>query len=433
MSDTLHALEELFLQTGMHPDCVDLDRETDRMLGQMREGLAKDRGSSLLMLPTYISAEGELPRNESAVVIDAGGTNLRCALVTFDENRSPKIDAFRNYPMPGSAGAITSDELFDTIASYTDELVKECPRAGFCFSYVFDATPQRDGRIAALCKEVTAAGIEGKYACAELEKAYLRRGIAGERRYTMLNDTVAALLGAKARHGTDGCDSYAGFILGTGMNACYVEQTDSIPKISGEGVGTPSMIVNMEAGVYTGFRQSEAERAVDANSQIPGDHMFEKMVSGGYFGSVLAETLRLVVRAGLLPETFAKEKSVDLRELTAYILHKDPQANRYEALAGDTGNREVFDRILDLSYARAAKLITVLFTSVALRSGFGSDRGRPLRIAAEGTTWYKSPLLLKWMDEYMVSYSAKQKGKYLEVVRTDDATLIGSALAALLN
>ena len=36
----------------------------------------------MMMLPTYLSLEGEVPEEEPTIVIDAGGTNFRIGLVT---------------------------------------------------------------------------------------------------------------------------------------------------------------------------------------------------------------------------------------------------------------------------------------------------------------------------------------------------------------
>lgn len=44
------------------------------------------------------------------------------------------------------------------------------------------------------------------------------------------------------------------------------------------------MIVNMEAGIHVGFPMARPTGCWDASSEIPGDHMFEKMVSGAYLG-----------------------------------------------------------------------------------------------------------------------------------------------------
>ena len=79
--------EEFLLQTGMHPDLIDLQRQTSLFRREMQRGLAGD-SSSLPMLPTYLTTDGVLPADKPVLVIDAGGTNLRLARVTF-QYRNP--------------------------------------------------------------------------------------------------------------------------------------------------------------------------------------------------------------------------------------------------------------------------------------------------------------------------------------------------------
>ena len=431
-------IDSLLLKNGMHPDCVDLDAEIEKFKDEMTAGLEKKNGSSILMLPTYIDADGDIPKNQSAVVIDAGGTNLRVALVHFDGKGVPNTEYFENYPMPGSTAPVTKDEMFDAIAKYTAPIVANCDKIGFCFSYVFESTPSRDGMVEALCKEVEVIGINGIMACQELEAAYLRRGLEGSRSYVMLNDTVATLLGAKAVHGNENCDSYVGFILGTGKNACYVEYTDKIKKLNAGDYSANTMIINMESGVYTGFEQGSVDKELDSKSQYPGDHIFEKMTSGGYFGDLIYGTLELLCKNGMFSDAFgfelAKLNTIDLREITGYIVKREPENNLYEKIAAQNDDdRAALDLVLDRLYERAAKMITVMFCAVAEEADYGRTAASPLRICAEGTTYYKSPLLLKYIDQLQKDYLAGKRGRYIQMVKAANVTLIGTALAALIN
>ena len=52
---------------------------------------------------------------------------------------------------------------------------------------------------------------------------------------------------------------------------------------------------------------------------------------------------------------------------------------------------------------------------------------------AEGTTFYKAPLLRPKLAYYLDTFLRGELGFACEIVKADDATLIGSAVAALLN
>jgi len=66
----------------------------------------------------------------------------------------------------------------------------------------------------------------------------------------ILNDTVVTLLMSVSTSYQMLYDSYVGFILGTGSDCCYVEESNrSIDKLSGwdEAAG---QIVNVESGAF---------------------------------------------------------------------------------------------------------------------------------------------------------------------------------------
>ena len=69
---------------GMEPDGLDLEECAARFIADMELGLA-GHSSSLDMIPTYLSC-GVPPMGKKAVVIDAGGTNFRVALVSFSKH-----------------------------------------------------------------------------------------------------------------------------------------------------------------------------------------------------------------------------------------------------------------------------------------------------------------------------------------------------------
>lgn len=94
----------------------------------------------------------------------------------------------------------------------------------------------------------------------------------------MMNDTVATL--AAARYADQ--DTMMGLILGTGTNACYIEQTRRLQGLLPGDHGA-EMIVNMEWGgfVSSALPQLDEDRQVDALTPNSGEQLYEKMCSGG--------------------------------------------------------------------------------------------------------------------------------------------------------
>ena len=114
---------------------------------QMDEGLAA-RPSSLAMLPAYVDTAREVPVDTPVVVLDAGGTNLRVAVVWFDKAGKARVEDFRKYRMPGADGAsLSAEDFFDAFAGFLEPVCQRSDAAGFCFSYPTEIFPDLDGRL----------------------------------------------------------------------------------------------------------------------------------------------------------------------------------------------------------------------------------------------------------------------------------------------
>jgi hexokinase len=66
---------------GMDAESVDLDKNCKIFMDEMQKGL--DGHASLLMLPTYIRMDKDIPLMEPVIAVDAGGTNFRVAVIHF--------------------------------------------------------------------------------------------------------------------------------------------------------------------------------------------------------------------------------------------------------------------------------------------------------------------------------------------------------------
>ena len=77
-----------------------------------------------------------------------------------------------------------------------------------------------------------------------------------------------------------------GLILGTGTNACYLEDIKNIETINAdEFAGQEHMVINTEWGAFgdneeLDFLKTKWDIAVDEMSVNPGKQTFEKMISG---------------------------------------------------------------------------------------------------------------------------------------------------------
>ena len=75
-------------------------------------------------------------------------------------------------------------------------------------------------------------------------------------------------------------------ILGTGTNACYLEDVKNIETLNAEDVpGQEHMVINTEWGAFgdngeLDFIKTKWDENVDEMSVNPGKQIFEKMISG---------------------------------------------------------------------------------------------------------------------------------------------------------
>ena len=75
----------------VHYEDYDVAVLTGVILKDMARGL-KGEGGSLAMIPSYVGPVERIPVDEPVIVIDAGGTNLRSALVRFDGTGEPHVE-----------------------------------------------------------------------------------------------------------------------------------------------------------------------------------------------------------------------------------------------------------------------------------------------------------------------------------------------------
>ena len=419
----MEKLREFLLRERLCAECFDLAEEVERFRGEMQRGLAGEE-SSLYMIPTFLSAGHGAAEDGRVVVLDAGGTNLRAGTVTFSGGKAADV-TFAKTRLPGTGETLPAEVFFDRIAEHAAPYLDASDRVGFCFSYAAKCREDRDGTIIEFCKEVSVSGAEGLPICGSLDAAIKRRGVNKQFRYVQLNDTVAALLGGMTVTDPAKYDGYIGFILGTGMNSCYSENTANIPKYTGGAYREKTMIVNMESGCYAGFRGGEIDRAMDAASTVPGDHLAEKLMSGAYLGSILAVALDKAAEEGLLSKGAGVDK-IHMPEVNAFLAgEKSWLSDNFPE-----GDHAAIRAIIDALFSRTARLMAVIYAAIALQTGTGKEK--PICIVLEGSTYQKTPRLQELLADELDALRERCGCKF-EVRFAENSTLTGAAYAAMTN
>lgn len=407
-----------------------IDQLIDDLLNDMEIGLAQDNPTSLKMLSTYMVPPTSAPFNQKIIVIDAGGTNFRSCLVDFDEMGNSSISQFRQMLMPGIDREHTKPEFFATIAKSIAHLKNQSKQIGFCFSYAMEMTPEHDGRVFNFAKEIKAREVLGSLVGAELKQALINQGWESDLKITVVNDTTTALL-AGASQAINGVkySSQVGFILGTGINAAYVEsQNPQEPA---------HQIVVCEAGAFDKVKLSQFDRQFDLTTQTPGAYLIEKMAGGGYVGSVASLALKQACQDQLFTER-CNDRLGDLGELTLPEINqflKKPwnSQNRISAALAEASaaDRDKLWWLFDLFVERSARLAAAVVTAAVIKTGQGKSPSTPVGVLCEGTTLYATAGLYQRFASYLDQELVTKRGLYYQLLKLDDANVIGAAIAAV--
>jgi hexokinase len=423
--------DEFLREHKLRSDDFNMQELVDAFTSEMIDGLKSDE-STLRMIPTYIEADNNFMKELPVVAIDAGGTNFRAARIMFNKNNKLEISDIVNDRMPGLEGEISKEEFFETIAGYIRDLANNAERIGFCFSYPSDILPNKDGVLVQFCKEVQAPGVIGQLIGKNLVEAL---GMP-EKPVVLLNDTVATLLAGKSASVNKKYDSFIGYILGTGTNGCYIESNSNILKNKNLDP-SKSQIINIESGNFGKIFQTDIDSAFDNSTTNPGFHKFEKMIAGGYLGGLCLLALKTAatenVFSSLASTGLLSMTSLTSEEVNNFLANPSSGSTILNACVTEKADRENCVDIIESIIDRAAKLVAVSMAAIILKTGKGKSSDRPILITIEGTTFYKMHNLSKYFEEYLDRYLIGNRKRYYEFTEVKQSSLVGAALAALIN
>ena len=411
----------------MDPERVEPARDAWKMKEEMERGLAGEV-CSLPMIPTYLSDDGAIPRNRPVVVIDAGGTNFRKALITFDDS-GYRVEGLSKWKMPGTERTATWEEFISFTANNIISLMDKADKVGFCFSFSADITPEIDGRVQRIDKEVVITGCEGQLIGASLVAELERRGIRGKRA-VILNDTVAVLLGMAAGLDKSQYSGFIGQVSGTGTNTCCSLPARRIGKLGLDS--DRSMIVNLESGMYNGIEGGDFDRVLDEQSHNPGQKRFEKLTAGVYLGELCRLMLNAAADEGLLSEQ-AAERVRALGWIDSAVIDAWASGERLEQICETEADEAFVQEICRAMFERSARCMCTNLAAILLLTGAGSGESKPACVCAEGSLVQKGRSYRPVLEALIQKEIVEKLGIRTEYRIGNETTLPGSAAAALLN
>ncbi|MDR2842314.1 MAG: hexokinase [Spirochaetaceae bacterium] len=409
----------------LHDFCIDMDRGLN--------GLS----SSMPMIPSHLKPQKNIKSGKTVLALDAGGTNLRAALVSFDEHGEHTIKCLVKTAMPGTKGAMTAPDFFDSIAQLCVPLLQEYSQLegiGFCFSYPMEMTEDGDGIPLAFSKEVDAKDVVGKAMGKGLKEALKKQKVKFPDKVILLNDTTATLLTGSVQMPVPVNGPVIGFILGTGLNTAYPESR--IPKIDFENKDEPQIVV-CESGSYQNRYTGMLDSEFDSTTQNPGAYCTEKMMSGAYLGPLSLHILKQAVRDNVIQ--FRKSgKLLAMPVLTTKDLNDFLYAPlSFSGALGSLFEKDEIDAIRSVTFLesiiteRAGIFAAAMLAGTAAHIGAGKDPLSPLRIAVEGTTFLLHYFLRESIEAHLHTMLCERDMPFYTLASVEGASLLGAAVAAL--
>lgn len=216
--------------------------------------------TSLPFIRHTLSTQKIVPDGQVFQTLVIGGSFYQKALMK-QENGRIQIIKHSHGPQPAF---LHKDTLMSFIANHIDKNIKVL---ALNFAYPLEPVVRNgmvDGRLQSGSKENTFEGLLGNVVGESVEH-YFQDNHQREIKVSSANDTICLLLSGLVDHRWD---ELAAGIVGTGLNfALFLDY---------------NTVVNLESAEFTGFKQSEAGKAVDAASASPGRALIEKEVSGAY-------------------------------------------------------------------------------------------------------------------------------------------------------
>ncbi|XP_063058804.1 hexokinase-2-like [Engraulis encrasicolus] len=433
----------------LQPFRLSLDR-----LKQVSAALRKDlirglgkhthRRAPLKMLPTFVRDTPDGTENGDFLALDLGGTNFRVLHVRVEENMGKvlkmdaKVCAISQEMMEGPG-----EELFDYIAACLAEFLESLDLKdkalplGFTFSFPCEQKDIDKAILVRWTKGFACSGVEGHDVVQLLRDAIERRGDYHISDIAMVNDTVGTMMNCAYKD--QSCE--IGLIIGTGTNACYMEEMRNVKRVEGsEG----RMCINTEWGGFGddgSLRdiQTKFDTEVDRSSINPGVHTFEKMISGMYLGEVARLVLVEMANQKLLfggevsealstPDSFETRFISDIEEEDTGLERAQEILTEDLGLAATPEDCEIVRLVCYTLSTRSAQLCGAALAGLAnrIRHHRGLDHFKTI-VGVDGTVYTKHPHYSDRLEETVKELAPKCDISFMV---TDDGSGKGAAMVS---
>ncbi|CAL8243479.1 unnamed protein product [Lota lota] len=314
-----------------------------RLLREMQKVLSvqSSAAESVKMLPTHVCSTPDGSENGDFLALDMGGSRFKVLRVKVRQQVGKKGRGVemeeQTYPIPKELLNGKGSELFDHVSQSLKHFVdtnnidpeKKHP-LGFTFSFPCHQNTLNQGVLLNWTKNYRARGVQGKDVARALMESIHRTGGMDVELLALVNDTVGTMMTCAF----DDPHCEVGLIIGTGTNACYMEELRHIDLVEGD---EGRMCVNTEWGAFGDDGAlndyiTEFDRDIDAASVTPRKQIFEKLVSGLYLGELVRLVVVKMAKQGLLfdghvPDTLRTKGKITTAHVASMEQYKDGLRN----------------------------------------------------------------------------------------------------------
>ncbi|XP_051656218.1 hexokinase HKDC1-like isoform X2 [Manacus candei] len=315
-----------------------------RFQAEMVKGLGRDTNSTaaVKMLPSFVRSLPDGSEKGDFLAVDLGGSLFRAHQVkVFDDGKQSSQLESKFYPTPKEVTQGNGAELFDYIADClldfmeTKNLKHKKLPLGFTFSFPCKQTKLEEGVLLAWTKHFKVRGVQDTDVVTSLRRALQKHKDIDVDVLALVNDTVGTMM--TCGYDDERCE--VGVIIGTGTNACYMEEMRHIDLVEGD---EGRMCINTEWGAFgddgaLDDLRTEFDRELDLGSLNPGKQLFEKMIGSLYLGELVRLILLKMTKEGLLfngkaSTALLTKGKIEMKHVSAMEKYKEGLSNTKEIL-----------------------------------------------------------------------------------------------------
>ncbi|KAJ7324256.1 hypothetical protein JRQ81_017276 [Phrynocephalus forsythii] len=315
-----------------------------RFQAEMVKGLGRvtNPTAAVKMLPTFVRSIPDGSEKGDFLALDLGGSKFRVLKVKVSENGKQQVQMESQfYPTPKEIIHGSGTDLFqyvgDCLADFmeTKNIKHKKLPLGFTFSFPCKQTKLAEGVLISWTKHFKVRGVQQTDVVKSLRKALEKHQDIDVDVLALVNDTVGTMMTC----GYDDQRCEVGVIIGTGTNACYMEDMSNIDLVEGD---EGRMCINTEWGAFGDDGslddiRTDFDKEIDLGSINPGKQLFEKMISGLYLGEIVRLILLKMAREGLifggkLSTALCTKGKIETKHVAAMEKYKEGLSNTKEIL-----------------------------------------------------------------------------------------------------